>query len=134
MDGIIARSVEERRFYAVIFGLFAALALMLAAIGVYGVMAYGVAQRTREIGIRMALGAATSDVLRLVLRESAPATLIGIVTGLLGALALTRFLRGMLFGLTPLDASTFAGVVLLLSMVATLAALIPARRATRVDP
>ena len=123
MDGIIARSVAERRFYAVVFGLFAALALMLAAIGVYGVMAYVVTQRTREIGIRMALGAATGDVLRLVLRQSAPATCIGILTGLVSALALTRFLRGMLFGLTPLDPSTFLGVVLLLSMVATLAAL-----------
>jgi ABC-type antimicrobial peptide transport system permease subunit len=103
-------------------------------VGIYGVMSYVVSQRTREIGIRMALGAQRRVVLGLVLRQSLVFTLIGIAIGLLGAAGLTRFVETMLFEVTPFDPSTFAGVALMFAFVATLAAYAPARRATRVDP
>src|SRR5262249_51964695 len=113
------------------FGL---LALFLAAIGIYGVMAYMVSQRTREIGIRLALGAKASDVLRLVIGHGIAVTLIGIGIGLSGAFTLTRFMASLLIGVSVTDALTYVGVVLLLMFVALLACWIPARRATKVDP
>jgi putative ABC transport system permease protein len=120
--------------YAVLLGIFAAVAGVLATIGIYGVMAYSVAQRTREIGIRMALGAQPSEVLVLVLGQSMLITAIGIVSGLAGAAFATRYLQGMLFGLTPLDPATFVTGSLVFAAVAMLAAYLPARAATKVDP
>ncbi|MBI3405307.1 MAG: FtsX-like permease family protein, partial [Acidobacteria bacterium] len=105
-----------------------------ALIGLYGVISYGVAQRTREIGIRMALGAKTRDVLRLVLSQGARLVFVGIAVGLLGSWTVTRFLSGQLYGVTPTDPATFIGVSLLLGAVTLLATWIPARRASRVDP
>jgi len=114
--------------------LFGLLALLLASIGLYGVLAYAVTQRTREIGIRIALGAPTRQVLRLILHQGMRWVLAGIVAGLAGALALTRFLSSLLFGVSALDPATFAGVTLLLGLVALLACWLPARRAAKVDP
>src|SRR5438093_7692358 len=116
-----------------LLGIFAVLAVLLAAVGIYGVMAYSVTRRTREIGIRMALGAARADVLSLVLGQTLALTVAGIVLGLAGAAALTRYLAGMLFGVTPLDPTTFAAVAVIFGAVAICAALTPARRATNVD-
>jgi predicted permease len=134
MERLVSNSIARPRLYAVLMGVFAGLAVALAAIGIYGVMAYGVSQRTREIGIRMALGAQGSDVMRLVIHQGLVMTAIGILLGLAGAAAVTRYLEGLLFGITPLDPSTFIVVSVLFAAVATLAAWIPARRATRVDP
>jgi predicted permease len=134
MERLVASSVARPRFYAVLLAMFAAVAGVLAAIGVYGVLAYAVVQRTQEIGIRMALGAQRAQVLALVLRRGAILTSIGLALGLAGAAAATRLLQGMLFGITPLDPGTFAAVSLMFGLVATLASYAPARRATRVDP
>jgi putative ABC transport system permease protein len=134
MDQIVSNSLSRPRLYAVLLGVFAGIAVALAAIGIYGVMAYSVAQRTREIGIRMALGAQRAQVVRLVLGQGIALTAIGTVVGLCTAAAITRYLRTMLFGLTPLDPSTFAAVALLFSVVAIVASYVPARHATRVDP
>jgi putative ABC transport system permease protein len=130
----IAASLTQERVVAVLSGLFGVLAVGLAALGLYGVTAYAVARRRTEIGIRIAVGAGSLDVIRLVLGQSVAVTLVGITLGLAGAAAVTRYLEGLLFGLTPLDPGTFAGVSLLFVVVAMLAAFIPARRATRVDP
>jgi putative ABC transport system permease protein len=129
-----ADSTARQRFGAWLLGLFAALALGLAGVGVYGVMSYSVSQRSQEIGVRMALGAGKRDVLKLVLRRGLALTIPGIAIGLMAALALTRLMRSLLFNVSAADPLTFAVIALLLTVVALLACLIPARRATRVDP
>jgi putative ABC transport system permease protein len=130
----VSRSVSQRRFTMLLLVLFAALALLLAAIGIHGVLSYGVAQRTREIGIRMALGAERSRVLRLVVGEGLALALMGLGIGFIAALGLTRLLATLLFGVTPTDAATFASVALGLFIVACLSSYLPARRAAGVDP
>ena len=120
--------------YAVLLGVLAALGVTMALVGIYGVISYTVSQRTRELGIRMALGAPRAGVLGLVLRESLVLTALGLGLGLLGAAALTRTLESMLFELTPLDPPTFAGIAVLFVLFAGLAAYVPARRATLIDP
>lgn len=134
MDEIVSKSTADRRFQALLLGAFAVLALALAMIGIYGVMAYGVAQRSHELAIRIALGAGRSDVIRLVLGQGMRLVIIGLAIGLAGALGLTRFLRTLLFETAPTDPITFAGVSILLALVALLACYVPARRASRVDP
>jgi ABC-type antimicrobial peptide transport system permease subunit len=134
MEEVAARSIASQRFNMLLLGLFAALGLALAAAGIYGVTAYTVAQRTHEIGIRMALGARRRDVLRLVLGHGSRLLLLGVGIGLAATLAVTRVLAGMLYGVTPTDPKTFALVTLALAAVALLACYIPARRATKVDP
>jgi putative ABC transport system permease protein len=117
-----------------LLGIFSAVALILASVGIYGLIAYSVTQRTQELGIRIALGAQRRDVLRLVLAQGTRLTLLGVALGVLAALALSRLLASMLFGVSVTDPLTFAGVAALLAFVALLACFIPARRATRVDP
>jgi putative ABC transport system permease protein len=134
LDEQIDASLIQERLVAMLSGFFGALALVLAGLGLYGVTSYAVTRRRNEIGIRMALGAQRSDVVTLVLRRSLVVTAIGITAGLAGAAAVTRYLQGMLFGLTPLDPATFVGVALLLAAVAAVAAYVPARRAAGVDP
>jgi len=134
MDEMTAGSFAARRFNMSLLTLFAGLALVLAAIGIYGVMSYAVTQRTQEIGIRMALGARTSDVLGIVLRNGMTLVLIGIALGLGGAFVLTRLMVTLLFGVTPTDAFTIGLVSMVLIVVALIACFIPARRATKVDP
>ena len=130
----MSESVAQPRFRTALVGLFAGIALLLASIGIYGVIAYGVTQRTNEIGIRVALGATRADVLRLVTRQGAVFALAGVTLGLIGALALTHFISSLLFSISPIDPPTFVGVSLLLAGVALLASVIPARRATKIDP
>ncbi len=130
----IARSMWDSRLYAQLMGVFSMLALFIAALGIYGVMAYSVSQRTREIGIRMALGAARADVQRLVVGQATRLTLTGLGVGLAAAYGLTRFMAGQLFGVRPDDPPTFAGVTFLLAASAMLAAWLPTARAVRVDP
>ena len=134
MDALLSDSVSPRRFSAVLIGAFAGLALVLAAVGIYGVMSYSVSQRTHEIGIRMALGAQPGDVQGMILGHSAKLTLLGVGLGLAGSFALVRFLTSLLFGVGAYDAVTFIGVSVLLGAVAMAAAYVPARRAVRVDP
>jgi putative ABC transport system permease protein len=134
MEQLKYSSVAEQRFAARLLGVFAALALVLASVGLYGVMSYAVALRTHEIGVRMALGAKKSDVLRLVLGQGFRLTAIGLGGGILGALGLTRFLSSLLYGVRPTDPMTTSAVALILAGVALLASYIPARRATKVDP
>jgi predicted permease len=130
----IADSLVRERLTAMLSGFFGAVAALLAMLGLYGVVAYGVTQRTREIGIRTALGAQRSEVLALVLRQSTVLTGIGVALGLAAAAVATRYLEGMLFGLSPLDPPTFIAVSLAFPMVAALAAYVPARRAASIDP
>ncbi len=134
MHEVAAASFAARRFNMLLLAIFAGLALVLAAVGIYGVMSYAVTQRTQEIGIRMALGAQASDVLKLIVRNGMRLTLIGTAAGLAGAFALTRLMTTMLFGVTPTDVGTFATVSVVLIVVAFLACYLPARRATKVDP
>jgi len=131
---LVSNSISRPRLYAVLLGIFAGVAVTLAAVGIYGVLAYAVTQRTREIGIRMALGAERSNVMGLVMGQSASLVALGIALGLAGAAAVTRYLDTMLFGLTPRDPATLITVSLTLAAVATLASYVPARRATKVDP
>jgi putative ABC transport system permease protein len=134
MDGLLSDSVSPRRFSAVLVGIFAALALLLAAIGIYGVMSYTVSQRTQEIGLRMALGAQLGNVRGMILGQSLKLTLIGVGLGLAGAFVLARFLASLLFGIGTYDPVTFLSVAFLLIVVALAASYIPARRAMHVDP
>src|SRR5271157_556165 len=134
MDQYLAEEVATRRFNMLLLGVFAGLALVLAVVGIYGVTAYSVAQRTHEVGIRIALGASGREVLRLVLQRSLVLTLAGLAIGLAGALALTRFLSSLLYGVRPTDFFTFMAVSLVLAVAASAASYLPARRATRVDP
>ncbi len=134
MRDILRQSLWPARLAAILLGVLGALALVLASVGVYGVMAYALAQRTREIGVRMALGAKRSQVLRMVLRQAMSPVVIGIVIGLTGALAISRVAARLLFGLSPTDPATFGSVVILLLVVALVASAIPAWRASRLDP
>ena len=134
MDEVVADAMQDTTEQTMLLGIFAALALLLAAVGIYGVMAYVVTQRTHEIGVRMALGAQQQDVLRLVLGEGSRLTTIGVGLGLAAAFGLTRLLHSLLFGISASDPYTFAGVSILLALVAMAACYIPARRASRVDP
>jgi putative ABC transport system permease protein len=134
MEQLVAQSVAQRRFGMFLLGTFAILALVLAAIGIYGVVSYSVAQRTQEIGVRMALGAQTQDVLKLVLKNGLTLAVIGVGIGLVGALLLTRLMAKLLFEVRPTDVLTFVAVSVGLLGVAFLASYIPARRATKVDP
>jgi putative ABC transport system permease protein len=134
MEQVLAESVAEPRIYTLLMGVFAALALGLASVGIYGVVSYSVSQRTHEVGVRLALGAKRVDVLRLVVGQGMLLTGIGLGMGLVGALALTRFLSSFLYAVRPTDPITFAAVALALAGVALLATYIPARRAMKVDP
>lgn len=134
MDDYLAASVAAPRFNTTLLSIFAAVALILTIVGLYGVMSYTVAQRTNEVGIRMALGAQTRDVLRLIVSQGFKLVLLGLVIGLVGAFALTRLISSLLFGVTTKDPLTFAAVAVLLALVALLACYLPARRASRVDP
>jgi ABC-type antimicrobial peptide transport system permease subunit len=134
MDDAVAASVAEPRFRMVLLGLFAGAAMLIATCGLYGLMAYAVTQRRREIGVRMALGATRRDVQRLVLGRALRIVAVGLVIGLVGAVGVTRVLQTFLFGVTPTDPIAFAAVTLLLLAVGVLAAWLPARRATRIDP
>jgi len=134
MDQVFSAAISQERFQALLLGMFATLALLLACVGLYGVISYTVVQRTHEIGVRVALGAQPRDVLRLVIRQGMLLTLAGLVVGIAAGTFLTRVLTDMLFGVTPRDTVTFVGVPILLLVVAFLACWIPARRATRIDP
>jgi putative ABC transport system permease protein len=134
VDHHLSELVAEPRLYALLLGVFAGLALILASVGIYGVMSYSVTERTHEIGIRMALGAKQRDVLTFVVRQGLTLAVIGIVIGLAGAFALTRVMSSLLYEVTATDPLTFALIPLLLAVVALLACYLPARRATKVDP
>jgi putative ABC transport system permease protein len=134
LDQLLADSVSLPRFRTLLLGLFSGLALMLASVGVYGVMSYTVARRRQEIGIRMALGASRGEVVGMVVRSGLRLAALGVAVGLAGAYAATRLLEGMLFGIQPRDVQTFAATAVILVLVALLACCVPALRASRVDP
>jgi ABC-type antimicrobial peptide transport system permease subunit len=134
MDERLSNSVAARRFQMQLLGAFAAVAFIIAMVGIYGVISYAVSQRTQEIGIRMALGAQASDVLRMVVWRGMRLTFVGVAIGLAAALALTRVMKNLLFNVSATDPATFALMTLLLIAVALIASYIPARRATKVDP
>jgi putative ABC transport system permease protein len=134
MERMVSASIAQPRFYLLLLGIFAALALVLAAVGIYGVLSYSVTQRMHEIGIRMALGAEPADVIKLVVGQGMMLALAGVAIGLIGAFVFTRLMSSMLYGVSATDPVTFAALALLLTAVALLASYIPARRATKVDP
>jgi putative ABC transport system permease protein len=134
MTEYLRDSLSRRRFNLILLSIFSCVALALAAVGIYGVISYGVAQRTQEMGIRMALGAKPRDVLKLVVRQAMLLTLGGVGIGLVAAWALTRLMKSLLFNVTVTDPLTFVAIAVLMTLIALLAVLIPARRATKVDP
>jgi ABC-type antimicrobial peptide transport system permease subunit len=134
MDDVVDEYVAQPRFNMLLIAIFGGLALTLAAVGVYGVMAYSVTQRTHEIGVRMALGAQRGDVMRMILIQALQFAVIGLAVGLFGAFAATRAVSSLLFGVRPADPSTFLGITFVLMLVTIFAGLVPALRATRVDP
>src|SRR5262245_550653 len=134
LEQLVATAIAQPRFNASLLFLFAAVALILAAVGIYGVMAHVVGQRTREIGLRLALGAQTADVFRLILGQGMKPALIGVLIGFGGGLALTRLIENLLFGVSATDLLTFTAIALLLTVVALLACYVPAWKATKVDP
>jgi putative ABC transport system permease protein len=134
MDEIVAQSVAQPRLEAILLGLFGGLAMLLAAVGIYGVMSYTVTQRTNEIGIRMALGASRAAVLQMIISQGVRLAAIGLAIGIVLALGATRVMTKVLFGVSPTDPAVFAAILVLLAMVALLSCYIPARRATKVDP
>jgi putative ABC transport system permease protein len=134
MDDVVSSSLAQRRLIVQLIGLFALVALVLAAVGIYGVIAYMVTQRTQEIGIRMALGAQRGRVLRMIVGEAMALTAAGVALGVTGALLLTRLLKDLLFHVAPRDPLTLAAVTAMLVLVAFAASYLPGRRATRVDP
>jgi ABC-type antimicrobial peptide transport system permease subunit len=133
-DEVVERSLWRQRLHGAVLGIFAALSLVLACIGLYGVLSYAVAQRTRELGVRIALGASSGDVVRLVLRQSGVLVIGGVAVGLFAALFATRLLQTLLYGVEPADLLTFTTVPVALAAVALFASAIPARRAAEVDP
>jgi hypothetical protein len=134
METIVGNTIASRKFNAALLGLFAALALALAATGVYGVLQYSVIQRRREMGIRIAIGATSSDMIRLIVGQAVGLAAIGVAIGLAGAFALTRVIRSLLFNIDPLDALTFGASAAVLLLIAVLSSYLPARRALRIDP
>jgi putative ABC transport system permease protein len=134
METLLGASVVQPRFQTSLLGLFGAIALLLAAVGIYGVISYGVAQRTGEIGVRLALGASSPNVLRLIVRQGMTPVAVGLALGLAASYALTRLLGRLLYQVKPTDPFTFVAVTAVLAVVAFLAAYVPARRAARVDP
>jgi putative ABC transport system permease protein len=134
MEQILWRSVSEPRIYALLFGIFAVIALVIASAGIYGLSAYAVVRRTREIGIRLAVGATQGQILTLVLRQGMILVVVGVAIGVAGSLALTTVISGFLYGITATDFQTFLAVLLLFAAVAFLSTYIPARRAARIDP
>jgi predicted lysophospholipase L1 biosynthesis ABC-type transport system permease subunit len=134
MEQIVSQSVAPRRFSMLLLAVFAVVALALAIIGIYGMLSYAVAQRTREIGLRMTLGAQRTDVMRLVIGHGMKLAIAGVVLGLIASFALTRTMKNLLFGVSATDPITFVSITVLLAVVAFVACWIPARRATKVDP
>jgi putative ABC transport system permease protein len=134
MDAVVADANAQPRFEMLLLGIFAAVALLLAAVGIYGVMSYAVSRRTHEIGIRVSLGASRADVVLLVVRQGIVLALIGSAAGIVGALGLSRLMKSLLYGVKPIDPLIFGGVTILLMIVAMAASYLPARRAMRVDP
>ena len=134
LDEVVADSLKARRFTLLLFGCFAVAALLLAVIGVYGVISHGTAERSKEFGVRIALGAQRSDIIVMVIRQGLTSAGIGLVAGIVGAAGLTTLLSGMLFGVTPFDALTFVGVSMLMLSTAVIACYLPARRATAIPP
>jgi ABC-type antimicrobial peptide transport system permease subunit len=134
MESVFAESIRRPRLLAQLLGTFAGLALLLAAVGTYGVVSYMVTQRRREIGIRIALGAARSSVIALVMKQGLQATIIGVIVGLAGAFGVSGLMASLLFGVEPTDAATMSAVIATITIVATIACWLPAWRASRVDP
>jgi ABC-type antimicrobial peptide transport system permease subunit len=134
MDGVVAEATAQPRFETLLLGIFAMVALLLAAVGIYGVMNYSVSRRTREIGIRISLGASRAEVVRMVVRQGMLQVLAGMAAGFAGALLLTRLMGKMLYGVQPDDPATFGGVAILLGLAAFAATCVPARKATRIEP
>ena len=134
MNDVVSTSAAPRRVPMLLLSAFAGVAMLLAMLGIYGVTSYYVTQRTHEIGVRMALGAQIVDVLKLVLQRAMLMAIVGIGIGVIGAVAVTRYMTTLLFGVTPIDAVTFAGVALALTLVVFVACLVPARRAAKIDP